>query len=44
MAGKIGYLEIADHIETVMNRHVLIEKPTLEEIISIGQAIMEEND
>ena len=44
IAGKIGYLEIADYIEAVMDRHVLLEKPTLEEIISIGQAIMEGND
>ena len=44
IAGKIRYLEIADYIETVMDRHTLVKKPTLEDILSIGQAIMEGND
>ena len=38
--GKIGYLEIADRIEAAMDTHEVIEDPTLEEIIAIGEQII----
>lgn len=40
IAGKIGYLDIADSIEKTMDAHEVIAEPTLEEIIRIGEEII----
>ncbi|MCF0142354.1 MAG: 1-deoxy-D-xylulose-5-phosphate reductoisomerase [Parasporobacterium sp.] len=37
---RIEYIEIPEIIEREMNRHKLIEAPTVEEIIAIGEEIM----
>ena len=38
--GKISYLAIADSIEAAMNAHEVIAEPTVEEIIEIGETII----
>ena len=43
VAGKISYLGIADTIEKMMDEHEVIEEPTLEEIIEIGERIIGKN-
>ncbi len=40
IAGEISYLEISDMIEKEMKDHKLIPEPTLDEIISLGESIM----
>ena len=40
LKGKIQYLEIEKEIEKAMNQHQLIEKPSLEQIIQIGEEII----
>lgn len=42
VAGKISYLGIADTIEKMMDEHEVIAEPTLEEIIEIGENIINE--
>ena len=41
LKGSIGFLDIADLIEKEMNRHNLIEDPTLDQIIEVGEEIIE---
>ena len=41
VAGKISYLGIADTIEKMMDEHEVIAEPTLEEIIQLGESIIE---
>lgn len=40
LAGKIRYLDIEAEIEKEMNTHTLIENPSLEQIIQIGEEII----
>ncbi len=40
VAGEISYLEISDIIEKEMKNHQLISDPTLDEIIRLGELIM----
>ncbi|MCQ2529792.1 MAG: 1-deoxy-D-xylulose-5-phosphate reductoisomerase [Lachnospiraceae bacterium] len=40
IAGEISYLDISDMIEKEMKEHQLIANPTLDEIISLGESIM----
>ncbi|MCQ2512862.1 MAG: 1-deoxy-D-xylulose-5-phosphate reductoisomerase, partial [Lachnospiraceae bacterium] len=40
IAGEISYLDISDRIEKEMKEHHLIANPTLDEIISLGESIM----
>lgn len=38
--GEITYLDIADTIENEMNQHNFIENPTLDDIITLGESII----
>jgi len=38
--GEIQYLDIADLIESEMSQHVVIQNPTLDEIINLGESII----
>lgn len=40
IAGKIGYLDIADSIERAMDAHEVIQEPTLEQIITLGETVI----
>ena len=44
VAGKISYLGIADTIEKMMDEHEVIAEPTLEQIIEIGENIINERN
>lgn len=41
LRGDITFLEIADNIEKTMNAHKVIENPNLEDIIAIGEDIID---
>lgn len=42
LKGQIKYLDIADEIEKAMNEHVVISNPTLEQIVDLGESIINE--
>ncbi len=42
LKGEIKYLDIADEIEKEMDKHPVIQNPTLEQIVTIGDIIINE--
>ncbi len=42
LKGEIKYLDIADEIEKAMDNHTLIQNPTLEQIVTLGDNIINE--
>lgn len=42
LAGKIGFLDIADMIKNIMEKHTVIENPDIDTIIGLGDEIFKE--
>ncbi len=42
LKGEIKYLDIANEIEKAMDNHTLIQNPTLEQIVTLGESIINE--